>query len=267
MIRKRENPVAWRAGLFSVLVHGLLLGILVVSVNWKSVRPMNVAEVELWDALPAPTVKPAPAPKSEPIKPEPAPEKPEPVKVEPAPKPEMTEKADIALKAKKPEIVKPEPPAKPEPPKEDPDLKKKELQKKQQEALKKLQQSLLEEDSKAMQQEAKQQVADADAAKASQANAGEVDKYIAQITNKIRHNVNRQLCGNGKPELEVAISLIPTGEVIGNPKLLKTSGIASCDEAVERAILQSQPLPLPSKPELFNQFRELKLKFRPNDGN
>jgi colicin import membrane protein len=39
----------------------------------------------------------------------------------------------------------------------------------------------------------------------------------------------------------------------------------ACDDAVERAILESQPLPVPSQAEVFSQFRELKLKFRPNE--
>jgi len=34
---------------------------------------------------------------------------------------------------------------------------------------------------------------------------------------------------------------------------------------VERAILKSQPLPLPPDVTLFNRFRELKLVFRPTD--
>ena len=46
--------------------------------------------------------------------------------------------------------------------------------------------------------------------------------------------------------------------------MLKSSGMPACDESVERAILTAQPLPIPDKPDLFSQFRDLKLKFHPN---
>lgn len=259
MIRRSENSIAVRAGMLSVLVHLLLLGILIFSVSWKWVPPMSIAEVELWDKLPSqpPVHKPQPVPKPEVVKPEP---KPDPVE-EP--------KADIQIKKEKIEPPKPKekPPEKvekPQPPK--PDLVKKEVDKKKQEdLLKKLQQDMLAEDSKPQQEAHKQ--AGVTSSTASVANAGEIDKAKAAIINKIKRNVNNQLCGSGKPELEIAISLMPTGEVSGTPRLLKSSGIPSCDEAVERAILVSQPLPLPDKAELFSQFRDLKLKFRPNDGN
>ena len=52
MIRKHENPVAIKAGVLSVLVHGALLLMLVLSVNFKSSPPVSYTEVELWDSLP-----------------------------------------------------------------------------------------------------------------------------------------------------------------------------------------------------------------------
>lgn len=272
MIRQHENPIALRAGLFSVLVHGILLGILLVSFNWSATKPMNVAEVELWDALPQ-QAQSKPLPKAVPVKPEPV-KKVEPIKPVEKPQPAETPKADIQLKKEKslpPKVEKPKEPPKevkptPEPkksePKPDPEQAKKELEK-QNEALKKLQQEMLNEDTKATQATA----AKAADAKVASINQGELDKYIAQITNKVRQNMNRQLCSTGKPEIVVSISLIPTGEVVGTPKMLQGSGNVACDEAVERAILQSSPLPVPKQADLFSPFRELKLKFRPNDGN
>jgi colicin import membrane protein len=47
--------------------------------------------------------------------------------------------------------------------------------------------------------------------------------------------------------------------------LVKSSGVAAYDNAVERAILKAQPLPVPSEPASFARFRNLHLKFRPND--
>jgi colicin import membrane protein len=46
-------------------------------------------------------------------------------------------------------------------------------------------------------------------------------------------------------------------------KLVRSSGIRAYDQAVERAILKSSPLPKAPSEALFN--RELELKFRPRD--
>ncbi|HEX5539316.1 MAG TPA: cell envelope integrity protein TolA, partial [Methylophilaceae bacterium] len=137
----------------------------------------------------------------------------------------------------------------------------------QQRKLADLQKMIADENQAAQQERQAAAQATAQSAAASAASAREVDKYISLISSKIRRNVNKQLCGEGKPELTFGIALMPTGEVIGNPKIVKSSGIAACDQAVERAILQAQPLPLPSQPDLFAQFRDLQLKFRPNDEN
>ncbi|MEY3650968.1 MAG: hypothetical protein RLZZ351_333 [Pseudomonadota bacterium] len=275
MIRQHEKTIAWQAGAFTFLVHGILFALLLFSVHWKSVQPMNVAEVELWDTLPTtkvsvqpppPVVEPEPVKSVEALKPETKPEPP------PAPEP----KADIQIKKEAvkipPKVEKPKEPPKPEKVKEE--VKPKEVPKKETkvdpDALKKLQQEMLAEDAKMDKQEPAKSAGPAPVKPAATsqvggANQNEVSKYVGLITNKIKQHVNKQVCGSGKPELIFNISLMPTGEVIGHPKLLKTSGMMACDDAVERAILESQPLPVPSQAEVFSQFRELKLKFRPNE--
>jgi colicin import membrane protein len=272
MIRAHENPLALRAGALSVLVHIMLLVILLVSFNWKTVQPASIAEVELWDSLPSPVPQIKPViepPKPELPKPEPViePPKPEPV-IQPKPEPQPEPKADIQLKKEpvkepvKPKVEKP----KVEKPKVDPAIKAKELEKKRQEEIKKLQEMVAAETQQ--QHEADKNQAQQQASKATQAaSAGEINSYVARIQAKIRSKVNPQFCGSGSPELEFSIALMPTGEVNGTPKILKGSGIDACDEAVERAILQAQPLPLPAEPDLFSQFRNLKLKFQPNANN
>jgi colicin import membrane protein len=46
--------------------------------------------------------------------------------------------------------------------------------------------------------------------------------------------------------------------------LTKSSGNEAYDSAVERAILKAQPLPLPpAEQNMFNKFRDLRLKFSP----
>ena len=102
------------------------------------------------------------------------------------------------------------------------------------------------------------------AAKAS-VNAGIIDEYKRKIQDKIKGNVNNELCGDGKPVLKFKIDLLPSGELSGNPKLTKTSGLEACDDAVERAIMASQPLPLPEDVALKSQFRNLNLTLTPNN--
>ena len=98
MIRQHEKDVVWQAGAFTAVVHGLLLALFLVSFQWKTVQPMNVAQVELWDSVPSPRAEPAPPPPPEPT---PQPETPkvvEPVKPEPKVAPEPEPKAEIQTK-------------------------------------------------------------------------------------------------------------------------------------------------------------------------
>lgn len=266
MIRQRENPIMWQAGALSLLVHGAFFLLLVMTFSLKNVQTVQVSDVELWDALPTPQVRPSP----EPHKPEPKPEpkvesKPEP---KPEPPPPVEPKAEIQLKAKpKPEPkLKPEKKPKEEPPKPDPKL---EARKEEEKRLKALQQAMLADSdpSQAQDQEAQQIAAAKNAQAQAVASSGALDVAKARIVSKIKRYVNPQVCGTGKPVVEFGIALMPTGEVIGAPHMVKSSGIPACDQAVERAILQAQPLPLPKEPELFTYFRDLSLKFRPNDNN
>jgi len=261
MIRTSEKPIAYKAGLLAAGLHGLLLAALLLSVNWQTNQTMHVAEVELWDSLPTPTpvVK---APEIKPPLPEPiVPEiKPEP---EPAPPPEP-EKPEIVLE-KKPEKKIEKPVEKVvEKPKEKPVEKKPDIKKLQEEMRK----STLNKEPELSLQEQMRLEDLSDNGKQPQAksaaSAGEVNQYKAAIQRKIQANVNKTLCGTGNPSLTFDIAVTPTGELQGEPVLVKASGITACDEAVERAILQSQPLPLPADPSLRAQFRNLNLKFTPN---
>ena len=71
----------------------------------------------------------------------------------------------------------------------------------------------------------------------------------------------RRTCA-GNPEAIFDVVQLPTGEII-DAVLRKSSGVRAYDEAVQRAILKSSPLPRPDRPELFQ--RTLTLKFRPQD--
>jgi colicin import membrane protein len=268
MIRKHENIYSWKAGILAFAVHLILFGGMIISINWKAAHPpMALTEVVLWDSVPEKST-PQPAVKKPPIpevkkEPEPKPE-PKPVVEE---KPKEQPKVDIALEKKKLE----------EKQKLEEKLKKEKLleeKRKKEEAFKKLQEQLRDEaltdkpdeDAlKKLQQEALSE-ANAKAEKqASAATASLVNGYIDKIRAKIRGNVNKTLCGSGNPELVFGIAVLPTGDLANNPKLIKSSGNAVCDEAVERAIMASQPLPLPNEADAKAQFRNLNLKFKPND--
>lgn len=258
MIRQRENSVMWQAGVLSLLVHGLFFVVLVMTFSLKSVQPMQVAEVELWDSVPAPRVLPP----LEPPRPEPKIERmPEPEPPPPPPEP----KAEIQVKPKPPAKPKPEPKPQEEKPKPDPKLQAKKEEAKRLEELKR---AMLEDadPSQDLDREAKQVSSAAKNAQASAlAASGALDGDMAKLAAKIHRFMNSQVCGSGKPMIEVGIALMPTGEVIGDPRLKKSSGIPACDDAVVRAILQAQPLPVPREPERFAPFRDLSLKFWPND--
>jgi colicin import membrane protein len=277
MIRKRENPDSFKAGLLALAVHAALLAAMLVSFNWKAAHPvMNVTEVELWDKLPAQksieTPKPEPVVKEEP-KPEPK-EEPKPIiKEEPKPEPKPEEpKVDIELeKKKKEEVLKKE---KELAEKLEQDKKLKALQAETREDELKEKQALKEKKAaekaqkdalKKLQQEALSEEKGNDDKAASAANASLIGEYTEKIKAKIRGNVNKTLCGDGNPELRFEINVLPTGQLSGSPRLIKSSENPACDEAVERAIIASEPLPLPDDASLKAQFKNLKLKFRPND--
>jgi colicin import membrane protein len=61
---------------------------------------------------------------------------------------------------------------------------------------------------------------------------------------------------------EFYVTLLPGGMVL-KAELIKPSGSAAYDSAVERAIKKAQPLPLPPDAALFDRFRELRLTVRP----
>jgi len=91
------------------------------------------------------------------------------------------------------------------------------------------------------------------------------DDYRARISAKIRQRVILPPDLRGNPEANYEVSLLPDGTVT-QVRLLQSSGVATYDAAVERAILAAQPLPVPQEPGLFQaNFRNLLLSFRPKE--
>ena len=106
--------------------------------------------------------------------------------------------------------------------------------------------------------DAQQRVNEAEAAARSRAEAD----YIRRIQAKVKGNVTLPPDMSGNPEAIFEVVQLPTGEII-DAVLRKSSGVRAYDDAVQRAIQKSSPLPRPDRPELFQ--RSLTLKFRPQD--
>ncbi len=100
------------------------------------------------------------------------------------------------------------------------------------------------------------------AREAAAASAKALATWTDRIRAKIRGNIVLPQDLNANPEAIFDVVLLPTGEVL-SAKLRKSSGHRGYDDAVERAILKSSPLPRPDRPEIFQ--RSLELRFRPLD--
>ncbi|HEX7328431.1 MAG TPA: cell envelope integrity protein TolA [Casimicrobiaceae bacterium] len=270
--------------LLAIAVNLLFVGVLVFSVTWQNREPAAVT-AELYappsaDLTPLPATKlpelppprPLPAPPQLPPVPAPAPAP------TPAPPPQTPSQADIELKAKQ-EAAKKE------------EAKKEAEQKARQEAKRQAEQqarALAAMQAQAQHELQKRQDAERDArlrkeaeaesrlraqaeqeaqARAQQAAAAtarsraEAD-WIDRIRSKIRSNVNLPPEISGNPEAIFDVVQLPTGEVL-SVKMTKSSGIPAYDDAVQRAIMKSSPLPPPPSPDLFQ--RELVLHFRPHE--
>ncbi len=221
-----DDPGGAAPAALSVLVHMVLFAVLVFGLHWQSKHPDAVV-AELWSELPAIE---APEPKPE-IKPQP---KPEP-KVE-----QKAAKPDIAVEREKKKPKKDEPPLKFD------------MTQRMREQLAQEQQSLKR--SRERQEVLKQFAPPA-------ASVGD-PRYIEKIIARIRPHIIPPAELKGNPEAIFDVVQLPTGEVL-SAQLRKSSGNKLYDDAVERAILKSSPLPRPDRPDQFQ--RELQLKFRPRE--
>ncbi len=248
------------AAALALMVHGAFFALLYFGFTWQTQTPAEMS-VELWQSLPdmpetTLVVTPPSPPEvkvAEPLPP------PEPI---PVPTPPVVEtKPDIVLAVKKPEKKVPE--AKPvaaqiEPPKvrvPTPALVPVKAAPVKPAPVKPEEPSIAD-------LAAAQELA----AQAAQAAAvGRlVDEAMSKISSKIRRNIVMPPDVANDAQVIFTVTLLPGGSVL-NARLAQSSGNAAYDNAVERAILKSQPLPLPTDASLFNRFRELKLRFKPVD--
>lgn len=238
MFDERIDPGRVASFLLAAAMHLALFAVLVFGVRWQN-RPPEAVVVELWN-------EPVPAQIQAEPKPEPAPAvlRPEPV----IPKPDIAEKA---------------PPPKPAPKLEPkPFLKPEQLKPKVDETRKRIREELAREQALLAIDRERQQIKDHLARDATTSQKRDYEAYAGRIKAKIRGNIVLPPDLRGNPEAIFDVVQLPTGEVL-SVKLRKSSGHAGYDQAVERAVLKSSPLPRPDRPELFQ--RALELKFRPLD--
>lgn len=283
----RAEPGLLRAAVLAVLVHLVFFAFMVFGLSWKN-DPAESMVVDLWSDLPQPMkpvksipvikeTQPKPEPVKQPqppvkVKPEPVketpPSKPEPIRVDAPPplkkpvieiKDKTVQPQPVKEAPKQPEPVKEKPLPKPEPAKEKvaqpevvketpkkPDLEKERLLKEQQQA------------EQIKQQQKHEQEANAQRTAAEKTRMDEIAKYKAMIRAKIRSRIVMPPELPGNPVVEFRVTLLPGGEVL-NVTLRKTSGYVTFDEAVERAIFLSTPLPIPPDPAFFREFRDFSL--------
>ncbi len=253
----REDPGRRISAVLAITVHAALFILLVYGIRWQTRSP-DAVEVQIVRALPAPAETPAaakPEPRAEP-RPEPK------VEPHPEPRPRQPEKPQIAIKDKEPPKPKPKPEPKPEP-------EQKQKPKPEQKPADRSERELLSRELKDIAARREQQMAAQELAQmrgvqnAAARNKAAAD-YIGRIKGKIKGNIMLPPDIQGNPEAIFDVVQLPSGEII-SVKLKQSSGHSGYDNAIERAILKSSPLPRPEHSELFS--RSLELHFRPLEDN
>lgn len=245
--------IVLRPALATLLLHGLLIYLL--TANWTStdreiirVKPApNVINARLVDVS---DLQPKPQPKQEPAKPKPEPPKPKPEPPKPKPEPPKPKPEPAKPKVVTPK-PKPEPPKpKPEPPKPTPN-----------------QQSSRDALARIARDELSTTVERQESAEAT-ATAGEMSaSFIALIRQTVVNYWSRPPSARNGMEVELAIQLIPTGEVV-SVTVIRSSGNSAFDSSAVNAVQKAGAFPelqkLPSG-EFEKTFRRFRLLFKPED--
>lgn len=254
----RQEPGGGRAFLLALAVHVLLFVGLFFGVSWNTQEPIPVM-AELWSEFPN-VQQQTPQP-PQPVPPEPVPQ-PKPKVDPPPPKPEVKEpppKPDIALEQERKKRLAEEKVA----------AEKAAAEKKKAEAeKKKADEDRLRRDMAAAEQKRlRDQLNDVPATPSApikgptfQGDPKAVSaSYLAKVVAKIKGQMV-QFAVPGNPEAVFKIVQMPDGGVM-RVDLVKSSGAPHFDAAVERAIRDASPLPLPAPGERFE--REIEVGVRP----
>jgi len=251
--RVPPEPRRWPAIVLAVAMHAGLLLFLWIGISWQNTAPVAV-EAEVWD-MSTKTAAPPPPEPVQPVEPTPAPPAP-PVEQPPVEQPVAPKPPDIALEREKQKQEK---------------LKQEQKLAEQREAQEQLKQELAEKKlaekaaadklkadklAKAKQQAEEQKKLDklrdaemrhiagaiGTSGEAAKATAPRLDSgYLAsKIKSATSYAGDTELPGN--PRAVFRVEELPTGEII-SVKMTKSSGVPAFDDAVEKGINKSTPLP------------------------
>ena len=273
----RAEPGALRAFGLAMLVHLLLLIALTWGVSWKSKDLSLSFEAELWSALPQEAAPPLEAPPTppEPVAPPPP---------APPPKAEAVPDADIAIEREKKRLAeekkktqalaeKAEKTKKIEEAKKLAEAKAKAAKEAKAEA-KKLaaQKEQLAKKEAALEAKQRKENMDrinaqlgatgaADAKGTAQKASGPSASYGGKVRAKVKPNIVFTEDITGNPVAEVEVRTTPGGSITSQ-RLVKSSGNKAWDEAVLKAIIRTETLPLDTDGRVPTP---LIIEFRPKD--
>ena len=265
-----------RALVLAILAHAVLLAVLSVGVQWKRDAVPQSFEAELWSALPVEAAPPAPLPPPVVEPPTPLPPTPQP-EVKPPPPDTAKIEADIALlkEKEKAKLLKEKKLAL-----EKAELEKKKLAELEKQKLAKLEQEKKDKADKLKKEQADklanakdEQQRKLDAKEAANLaktredqlkrmeklaggsgngaptstgtaaqSSGPSASYAGKIVARIKPNITYPENVSGNPRTEVEIRTGPSGTIL-SARIIQSSGIASWDEAVLRAIDKTETLP------------------------
>jgi colicin import membrane protein len=277
--RVPPEPRRWSAILLAVAMHAFLLAFLWIGISWQNNQPVAV-EAEVWDMKVQAAAPPPPPPvqQTEP-EPEPEPAPPPPKVIEPPAPPAPAPDIKLEQEKKRKEELRKQELAEERKEQAREEARAKELAEKKAkadaekkaEAQRKAQE--LAEKKEAEKQAKLDKLAKAKAAAAEKAKmdnlrkqemarmlaqagtgtSGTAEKstaprrdsgYLAAITAKIKSTTTYLGSTDvpGNPKASFQVEQLPTGEIISVRKI-KSSGVPAFDDAVEKGIIKSSPLP------------------------
>ncbi len=252
----------------SLALHGFIFAALVLSITLQSSMPVlensdqrsQIINAMVIDAAPMQPhkiipAKPKPTPIVQPkqVEPKPVPMKPNPV---------ILKKQAIAILPKKEKPVEQNKIAE-QLLKDIAKQKQQQKKVKQKSIEKEFQKELKELDAKSLQQQMLQAQKQLDGAR-HQAMRGIVDKYKAMILQAIGQNWLVPSTVDKSLSAELLIRLAPGGTVL-DVQVIKSSGDVSLDQSAEAAVFKASPLPVPTKSDEFDAFRQFVLKVKPEN--
>ena len=89
-----------------------------------------------------------------------------------------------------------------------------------------------------------------------------ISEYVLYIQEKVQRNWARPLDSHDGLSCTVEVRLLPSGDVI-DANVVRGSGNPAFDRSVQAAVFKASPLPVPSDPEVMEQFRSLRFEFTP----